>query len=61
MTFTPNDKVIDKLSDIETTLRVGFLGMMFVIIVWVGWLVMEVQELQDLHSVTETVTVEEVG
>jgi len=58
MTYTPTDKVVDKLNSIETTIRVATLGMIFVFVVWTGWLIMEVQELQDLHSVDTIEVVE---
>lgn len=58
MTYTPTDKVVDRLNSIETTIRVAVLGMIFVFVVWTWWLIMEVQELQDLHLVDTIEVVE---
>lgn len=58
MTYTPTDKVVDKLNNIETTIRVATLSMIFVFVVWTWFLITEVQELQDLH-LTDTIEVVE--
>lgn len=50
MTYTPTEKVVDRLSSIETTIRISTMLVAFILGVGFSWIVAEVQNLQDLHT-----------
>ena len=51
MTYTPNTSIVEKLNQVETTIRVATIIITFILSLGFAWTVGELQELQSADTI----------